>query len=141
MTILVDTDALIALFDINDALHSKAVALLVKLHTKKAELILLPTTLSEFALVSTNRIGLKQTKVVLESWVNGVSNKVSGIDQDLIKSAVKLFHRQTSKEESLFDCFVMAAVSKYKYDAIFSFDKGYKKAKNNNLNLKLASDL
>lgn len=141
MNVIIDSDALLALINANDSLHSEAKTLLEKLYAKSAQLMMLPTTLCEFSLIAVNKIGLPQTKAVVAVWTTGTNHQVIEIDKELINLAVRLFQKQTSKEESLFDCFVMAAASKYKYDAIFSFDKGYKKVKNNNLNLKLTSDL
>lgn len=141
MNVIIDSDALLALINTNDSLHSEAKVLLEKLYAKSVQLIMLPTTLSEFSLIAVNKIGLPQTKAVVAVWTEGVNNQVIEIDKELINFAVRLFQEQTSKEESLFDCFIMAAASKYKYDAIFSFDRGYKKVKNNNLNLKLVFDL
>ena len=60
------------------------------------------------------------------------------IDHELTEDALDRFYHQTSKKESLFDCYVMAAASKYQVDAIFSFDQGYKKAKNK---FKLVEDI
>ncbi|SRR5258708_4863608 len=141
MNVLVDTDALLAIVDQNDSLHQQAKALLIELHTQGASLALLPTTLGEFSLIAANRVGLDHTKAVVEVWTEGASHQVLEINQNLIESALKLFHQQTSKEESLFDCFVMAAAKKHNFDAIFSFDHGYKKQINDGLNLKLVSEL
>lgn len=141
MNIIVDTDALLALINPKDALHAKAKALLIELHAQSAQLILLPTTLSEFSLIAASRVGLNQTKAVAEIWTEGSNHQMIEIDKELINSAVKLFQKQTSKEESLFDCFVMAAATRYEYDAIFSFDKGYLKKINAGLKLKLVSGL
>jgi predicted nucleic acid-binding protein len=141
MTIIVDTDALLALINPADSLHAEAKAILIELHARGAKLALLPTTLSEFALISANRVGLDQTKAVVEVWTRGLSHQVLVINQELTVSAIKLFRKQTSEEESLFDCFVMAASQKYNFDAIFSFDHGYLKQKNQDLKLKLVSSL
>ena len=54
----------------------------------------------------------------------------------LIAEAIAIYLEQTSKKESLFDCYVMAAAKKIKADAIFSFDKGYQKN-----GFKLVSDI
>ncbi len=141
MNIIVDTDALLALINSADSLHVKAKALLVELHSQGAQLILLPTTLSEFSLIAASRVGLNQTKAVVEIWTKGANHQILEVDKELINSAVKLFQKQTSKEESFFDCFVMAAATRYEYDAIFSFDKGYLKKINAGLKLKLVFDL
>lgn len=141
MNIIVDTDALLALINSRDSLHAEAKALLTAMFAQEAQLFLLPTTLAEFSLIAASRVGLNQTKAMVEVWTKGANHQMIEIDKDLIDTAVKLFQKQTSKEESLFDCFVMAAASKYKYDAIFSFDKGYSKNINADQKLKLASEL
>lgn len=141
MNIIVDTDALLALINSRDSLHAEAKALLTAMFAQGSQLFLLPTTLTEFSLIAASRVGLNQTKAVVEVWTAGTNHQMIEIDKELIASAVKLFRKQTSKEESLFDCFVMAAASKYKYDAIFSFDKGYLKNINADQQLKLASEL
>ncbi|MBU1031813.1 PIN domain-containing protein [Patescibacteria group bacterium] len=141
MNIIVDTDALLALINSADSLHAKAKALLAAMFTQEVQLFLLPTTLSEFSLIAASRVGLNQTKAVVEIFTEGTNHQMIEIDKELINSAVKLFRKQTSKEESLFDSFVMAATVRYTYDAIFSFDKGYLKKINAGLKLKLVSDL
>jgi hypothetical protein len=49
------------------------------------------------------------------------------ISDDITHNAVSFYKTQTSKKESLFDCYVMAAAKKLAADCIFSFDKGYVK--------------
>jgi len=141
MNIIVDTDALLALADTNDSLHTKAKALLIKLHLSAAKLLLLPSTLGEFSVLSTIRIGLEQTKAVVEVWTTGSSHKILNINQDLTKLALKIYNEQTSKEESLFDCYLIAAFNQNKIDALFSYDKGFKKKVNEKYKIKLASEL
>lgn len=138
MVTVIDTDAMLALINPKDALHKKAKAILVALFQENSHFLVLPTTLSEFAQVAANKVGLLRTRSVLEVWVEGANNELLPIDDTLSFEAIKKFSEQTSREESLFDCFVMAAAKKYKADCIFSFDKGYRKAKND---FKLASDL
>ena len=138
MITIIDTDAMLALINPTDALHKKAKALLGQLYAQNAHLFILPTTLSEFSLLSVSRFGLAKTKDVVRVWTEGVSQELLEIDDALTQAAVKLFFYQTSKKESMFDCFVMAAAQKYRADCIFSFDRGYQKTKNG---LKLASDL
>ena len=141
MNILVDTDALLALVNPTDALHDQAKALLIELHTKGVIFSLLPTTISEFALLASSRIGLSKTQSVLEVWTQGHGKTILEIDTDLIDLALKMYKKQTSKEESLFDCFIIAAFQTYQFDGLFSFDKGYKKIRQQSLNITLVSEL
>lgn len=131
MKIIVDTDALLGLFNTNDSLHRLSVLTAKKIATKKANIFILPTTLCEFALLASSRIGFKETQKAVE-LLAGSDYLTVELTEKETKEAVSLYHKQTSKEESLFDCFVMVAAKRIGADGIFSFDKGYVK---NGLNL------
>ena len=130
MITVIDTDAWLAIVNPSDALHLKAKAVLKMLDAENAHLLLLPTTLAEFTTVATSKIGLERTKDVISILIGEGNHVLLEIDDVLTVKAVEVFLEQTSKKESLFDCFVMAAARKYKADCIFSFDKGYTKTKN-----------
>lgn|SRR3990167_9385782 len=126
MNVIIDTDALLGLFNIKDFHHKKAVEVIKKCVEKGINIFILATTLSEFALLSSYRIGLKQTKKAVSDIAS--SDYLScDITLEITKEAVNLYEKQTSKEESLFDCYVMTTAKKLLCDGIFSFDEGYKK--------------
>lgn len=129
-TTIVDTDALLALINPTDELHERAVQMAEAVYTNNCTVLLLPTTLSEFAAVSAYQVGVQQTQVVLESLMKNAQHILLEIDTSLSRIAMSIFLAQKSKKESLFDCFVMAAATRYHVDAIFSFDEGYKKQRN-----------
>lgn len=137
MNTLIDTDALLGLFNIDDFHHKNAVLITKKLAKKGVNTLLLPTTLAEFALLASSRIGMKETQRVTNSLTNSTMPIVE-ITEDLTKSAILHYQKQTSKEESLFDCYVMAAAKKLGIKYIFSFDNGYTKKING---FQLASSL
>ncbi|MEK9179518.1 MAG: hypothetical protein AAB893_03555, partial [Patescibacteria group bacterium] len=59
------------------------------------------------------------------------------IDAKIYSSAVhNFFGPQISKHNTLFDCIIAAVAKEYRADAIFSFDKFYRK-----LGFKLAEDI
>ena len=130
MISIIDTDAWLAIVNPSDELHLKAKAVLKALDSENAHLLLLPTTLAEFTTVATSKIGLERTKDAVEALIDAGTYVLLEIDDALTAKAIKVFLEQTSKKESLFDCFVMAAARKYKAECIFSFDKGYTKTKN-----------
>ena len=99
-------------------------ALLERFVKLQCDILILPTTLSEFALLSSSRIGLLQTQEAIET-IPQSGYVIPAITDETTQSSVSLYTNQTSKEESLFDCFVMVAARKYRADCIFSFDKGY----------------
>lgn len=138
MNVLVDTDAWLSIVNPQDSNHGKAKALLVRLYEEGATLLFLPTTISEFVAIAVSKLGLKQVQAVIQPMTSPLDHLILPMDEKLTDEAIETFLTQTSKGESLFDCFVMAAARKYKTDAIFSFDKGYKKTKND---FKLVEDL
>lgn len=62
--------------------------------------------------------------------------EVAEINKQTLIHALNYFSPITSKKNTLFDCIVAAVAEEYKADAIFSFDKFYKKK-----GFKLASEL
>src|SRR3990172_519439 len=126
MNAIVDTDALLGLFNINDTHHIKAVELATHIQNKGISIFILPTTLCEFALLASSRIGMKQAQQAIEALIS--SDYVSvDITEKIVKESTTLYRQQSSKEESLFDCFVMVVTKRLHIDYVFSFDRGYEK--------------
>jgi len=126
MTTVIDTDALLGIFRPSDSHHETSLVLLDKLLQRNDEIFLLSTTLAEFALLASSRIGTKETK---RSIKRIMASEYSTLDitEEVTAKTVELYYTQTSKEESLFDCYIMVAAKKIPADYIFSFDKGYEK--------------
>ena len=137
MNTLIDTDALLGIFNTADPLHKDATALAKKLAKKEINTLILPTTLSEFARVASYQIGVKEAQEATKILANSALS-VLEVTEDLTKKAVSIYEKQTSKKESLFDCYVMAAAEKLGIKYIFSFDGGYSKKVNG---FQLASDI
>ena len=137
MNTIIDTDALLGIFNTKDALHKNAITVAKELKKKGINTLLLPTTLSEFARLASYQIGMEEAQEATETLLNsGMS--VLELTDDLTKDAVSLYKNQTSKKESLFDCYVMAMAKKLGISHIFSFDEGYTKKVNG---FELAKDL
>ncbi len=126
MTTVVDTDALLGLVDQDDAHHATATNLAQALAKHNATSYILPTTLSEFALLSSRRLGREPTQRAVSQLLQS-EHALLPITDVLTREAIALYQTQTSKGESLFDCYVMAAVKQIQADGIFSFDRGYQK--------------
>jgi predicted nucleic acid-binding protein len=137
MNVVVDTDVLLALVNPKDALHNDAVILARKLERRNVTIVLLPTTISEFAKIVASQMGLSKSQQNISALVQS-DYSVTEATNDLIVSAVLIYKKQSSKKESLFDCFNMAVAVKLGIKYIFSFDKGYTKPLNQ---FKLATDL
>jgi predicted nucleic acid-binding protein len=124
MTVLVDTDALIGLADTADRHYQASTRLAHALIERQATIFIVPTTLAEFALVASGKIGMRATQQIVDVLLRSYTGV--DIDQPLVAGAKSRYDVQTSKEHSLFDCFVMEAAHRLAADCIFSYDKGYR---------------
>lgn len=122
MTTIVDTDTLIGLTIDTDPHHERVAQLYTNL-PHDTTLYLLSDTLSEFATLSTIKVGRDATQRAVRDIVK--SHKLITLSPEHALAAVELYQRQTTKENSLFDCSVMVAAGAYEADCIFSFDRGY----------------
>lgn len=137
MNTIIDTDALLGIFNTKDALHKDATTVAKDLKKKGVNTFLLPTTLTEFARLASYQIGAKEAQEAAEILIRS-GMPVLEITDDITKSAVSHYKKQTSKKESLFDCYVMVTAKKLGITHIFSFDEGYTKSING---FQLAKDL
>jgi len=126
MKTIIDTDALLGLARPDDPHHEEAETVLMALTKRNADIFLLPTTLSEFSLLATSRVGMITTKQMVGKFL-AAPYVILPILEELVAAAYAFYEQQTSKEESLFDCFVMAQAKALFVDCIFSFDRGYRK--------------
>lgn len=129
-TIIVDSDALIALFNKDDAHAEKAERLFEALHEQRARLIYPATTLVET--IDTLQRRLKKHEnaaqiAMLIAEAKFATESIETIDGHCLKEAVIFFKFSKSNSSTLADGVVAAVAKKYKADAIFSFDGWYKK--------------
>jgi predicted nucleic acid-binding protein len=124
MTIIIDTDAIFALSNPMDALHTRAKRILNR--AEHPTIILSPTTIVEFSFTATKKLGLAQAKHITQTMTDG-SMHIETVDEQDVQTATQFFYQQRTKDDSLCDCFVMALAKKVHADCIFSFDQGYTK--------------
>jgi len=126
MKVIIDADGLTGIFHNEDAHHSTALVFLERLTIDNASIFLLPTTLAEFSTVFARKINHTTAQEIV-NYIMQTGFTFFDSTTDITAEAVRYYQQQTSKNESLFDCYVMAAAKKIKADCIFSFDKGYTK--------------
>lgn len=134
--IVIDADAIIAQTNFDDELHRKTQKITSRLIEVNARIIYPTTTIAE-AVAHIQRV-LKDS--VSAFRVAEIARtpifEIAKVDRNILQTALKYFSPTISKKNTLFDCIVAAVAEEYKADAIFSFDKFYKKK-----GFKLASEL
>ena len=130
-TVVVDSDALIALFNKDDSNFSKSEGLFQTLLEEKVRIIYPSTVLVET--VDTIQRRLKKHDeaaqiVKLIAQAQFTAESIEAVDSAYLKEAADLFNSGGSgTRKTLADCVVMAVTEKHNADAIFSFDEGYSK--------------
>lgn len=134
--VIVDSDAIIAQTNPQDIHHKKASEISQNLIDLNAQVFYPSTTIAEsnahIQRVLNSTASAYGTAVLLTSQ----DAQIIEVNKQTLINAVQYFNPRTSKKNTLFDCIVAAVALEYEADAIFSFDKYYKK-----LGFKLAQDL
>lgn len=127
MRILIDADAYIALYNLDDANHVRASTIVDKI--KPATRFF--TTLDVIDEVAT-KLSYFITKSCALKFLDDVAKSDTTIiysDEDTFNETVKLFNSVKTKRISFTDCFNIVSYRKYAIDRIFSFDGIYGKQK------------
>ena len=126
-TVIADSDSLIALLNVDDANHTKAVGQLEKLIGQGYRIIYPATVIVE----TTTTFQIKFSNPRLSDQIVKMTAQaqlpVETVDQRIIDKAIVLFSTSGSKKNTLFDAVVAATAQIMNAEAIFSFDKWYLK--------------
>lgn len=134
--VIVDADGIIAQTDPKDPHHKKAQEISQKLIQMSAQ-VLYPVTAIAEANAHTQRVlNSTASAYVTAVFFSSQETEVVGVNKQTLIDALVYFSPTTSKKNTLFDSIIAAVARGYKADAIFSFDKFYKKQ-----GFKLASEL
>jgi len=134
--IVVDSDAIFALFNPNDPLNKKATRTFRQLLDQGYQLIY-PTSVI-FEVVSLFQRVLP-TPTVTTKLIEMIKNDqllVHVIDTEILKKSAALFNPAGSKKNTLIDCSVVTVAKKIKAEGVFAYDNFYTKH-----GLKLAENL
>ena len=122
--ILIDADALIALYKTNDSLHKKTLALSKKIESCPIYISLF--TVPEAATV----ISYDMSQATASDFLRKVRERKLiwlPFEEKIKLLTDDIFLKQNKKGTSWFDCCNVALFRFYQLDAIFSFDKFYKR--------------
>lgn len=127
LTIIVDADALIALFSEGDVHAAHSLELLDYLVADGALLLHPATTIVEAVTTLQRRLNNPQAAAELVRLVNEAKLAIEPVNDAVLTEALTLFNPHGSKQNTLFDAVVAAMARRLEAEAIFSFDKWYEK--------------
>lgn len=126
MKILIDSDALFALYVASDIHHQKALEILQKLLVQNVELLTTSVVVQETATVISFRLGQTQAKDFLIR-LNKIDIKQLFLGEKLAARAWRVFNDQNKKGTSFVDCANVAFCREMGISRVFSFDKIYRR--------------
>ena len=135
-TVVVDSDAIFAIYNPNDSLNKQATKTFGDLIAKNYQFIY-PTSVI-FEIISLFQRVLP-TPTVTEKLIEMIKDDrilTYVVDNYILKESVKLFKPAGSRKNTLIDCSVVVITKKIKADGVFGFDSFYRKN-----GIKLATDL
>ena len=122
-----DADAIVAQANPEDSNHDKAVSIAEKLIQSQVNVIYPVTAVLEAVTHIQRALSSGATAYGTAQLMIDPSVQVIEVNQQTLTNALTYFSPTTSKQNTLFDCVVAAVADEYKADAIFSFDRFYKK--------------
>lgn len=124
-TVLIDTSALYAILDADDANHSRAKRTWIELVESDAAIVCTNYILVEsFALIQ-RRLERKALDVFHESIMPILH--VEWVDEKIHLEASAVFFKSSKKSASLVDCSSFAVMKKLEIDTAFAFDAHFKR--------------
>ena len=126
-TVVVDSDAIFALYNPNDPLNAKATKTFQQLITQGFKLVYPISVLFETVSLFQRVLPVPAVTSQLISMIKNEEMLIYVVDADLLKEAALLFDPAGTKKNTLIDCSVIAVVKKIKADGVFSYDSFYRK--------------
>ncbi|HEY1835522.1 MAG TPA: type II toxin-antitoxin system VapC family toxin [Candidatus Saccharimonadales bacterium] len=126
-TVIVDSDALIALINRDDSLSTKAIKTLESLHTQEVRLLYPATTIVETTTALQRKLSNTSLTAEIARMIREGQFPVAPVDQEVLELAESIFKPTGSKQNTLFDAVVAAIAKRLNADAIFGFDSWYEK--------------
>ena len=128
MKVLIDADALFALYVNSDLLHQNAKDIFAQLLQSKAELYVTNLVIQEVGTIISYRLGQKSAKDFLNR-IGRINVESIFVNKALTVRAWQIFKKQAKRGTSFIDCANLTIAQELKMDKIFSFDKFYSNLK------------
>ncbi len=135
-SVVVDSDAIFALYNPNDPLNKQATQTLQQLITQGFQLIYPTSVLFEVISLFQRVLPTPVITTKLTEMIENDQFTVHIIDSEILKESVTMFDPAGSKKNTLIDCSVAVVAKKIKAYGVFAYDSFYTKR-----GLKLAEEL
>lgn len=126
MKVIVDSDALFALYIASDGHHLEAKNIFRKLYKEENEFIVSNLVLQETATIISYRFGQGPAIDFLRNFEHSGIKKLF-VGEKLTVKSWDIFQKQTKKETSFIDCANVVVYRETKAGLIMSFDKFYQR--------------
>ncbi|MBI4036222.1 type II toxin-antitoxin system VapC family toxin [Candidatus Daviesbacteria bacterium] len=134
--VVVDSDAIFALYNPNDPLNPKATRTFEQLIAQSFKLIYPTSVLFEIISLFQRVLPSPAVTTQLIEMIKNDQLLVHIVDEGILKNSAALFNPKGSKKNTLIDCSVAVVAKKIKADGVFTYDGFYTKQ-----GLKLAEEL
>lgn len=125
LIVIGDTDGLIALLHQEDAHFERAKETVRQLLQQDAQVIFPITTIVETVTTLTRKLDQPHLAADVIAQITTGELAIEAADSALLDQALEVFHPEGSKQNTLFDAFVVATAKKLDARCIFSFDRWY----------------
>lgn len=134
--VVVDSDAIYALYNPNDPLNTKATQAFQKLIAQGFQLIYPTSVIFEIISLFQRVLPTPEVTTRLIDMIKNEQLLIHVVDHKLLQGSAEIFKPGGSKKNTLVDCSVAAVARKIKAGGVFSYDEFYIKQ-----GLKLAEDI
>lgn len=135
-TVVVDSDAIFAIYNPNDPLNKQATQTFQRLIEGNYKLIYPISVVFEVISLFQRVLPTPTVTTKLIDMIKNDALLIHVMDADILKESAVLFDPAGSKKNTLIDCSVVIISKKIKADGVFAYDEFYTKQ-----GLKLAEDL
>lgn len=135
-TVVVDSDAIFAIYNPNDPLHVRATHTFQQLITQRYQLVYPTSVIFEVVSLFQRVLPTPTVTTKLIELINNDQLLIHVVDTDTLKVSAALFDPSGSKKNTLIDCSVVAISKEIDASGVFAYDSFYTKQ-----GLKLAEDL
>ncbi len=129
--VVVDSDAIFALYNPNDSLNTRAIKTFQQLITEGYELIYPTSVIFEIVSLFQRVLPVPTVTSELIEMIRSDQLLVYTVDSDILRQSALLFDPEGSKKNTLIDCSVVAVAKKIKAEGVFAYDDFYAKNKLN----------